>query len=297
MKLRTILTFGAIAIVVILISLWVAQQSYTWFPPQATQESKFIDNLFALFVFLGSIIFLGVTGTITYTVLTQKVSRFDMSDGPAIEGNVTLEVVWTVIPILLVLSLASFSYWTYEQMSIRGPMEIVHLHLHDIDAAYAETLANEPVETIEVNAKQWSWTFHYPEQDVISDELHLPVNHRVRLAMHSDDVIHGFFVPAFRIKQDILPNRSVDLEFTPVREGTYHLNDSQFSGTYFAINQANVVVESPDQYAQWLAETKTYAIAQASNPPYEEYTAKTKKVFKTGWATVVPAPPPMVNRS
>jgi len=297
MKLSTILTLVAIAIGLALAGFWMAQQSYTWFPPEATQEAKLIDDLFALMVFLGTMIFLGVTGTILYTILTQRTSRFDLSDGPHIEGNVTLEVVWTVIPIAIVLMLAGYSFWTYEQMAVRGPMELVHLHMHmpGMESAYAAEIETAPVEEIEVNAKQWSWSFHYPDQNVTSAELHLPVNHRVKLAMKTEDVIHGFFVPAFRLKQDIVPNHVVEFEFTPVREGKYRLRDSQFSGTYFAINQANVVVESPQQYSQWLTATATKPLVPANNQPYEEYTLRNKKGFKTGWATVVPAPPPMVN--
>lgn len=294
--MKTILTLVAIAIVLAFAGVWMAQQSYTWFPPEATQEAKLIDDLFALMVFLGTMIFLGVVGTILYTILTQRVSRFDLSDGPHIEGNVPLEIVWTAIPIALVFMLAGYSYWTYEQMAVRGPMELVHMHTPGgMESAYAATMESEPVEEIEVNAKQWSWSFHYPARNVTSSELHLPVNHRVKLAMKTEDVIHGFFVPAFRLKQDIVPNHIVEFEFTPIREGKYRLNDSQFSGTYFAINQTNVVVESPDQYDQWLVSTSTQPLVPANNQPYEEYTLRNKKGFKTGWATVVPAPPPLVN--
>ncbi len=293
--MKTLLTLIGVAIALALAGFWMAQQSYTWFPPEATQEAKLIDDLFALMVFLGTMIFLGVVGTIVFTVLTQKVSRFDLSDGPPIEGNVKLEIVWTAIPIAIVLMLAGYSFWTYEQMAVRGPMELVHLHMPGMESAYAAEMTDEPVAAIEVNAKQWSWSFHYPEQNVTSAELHLPVNHRVKLAMKTEDVIHGFFVPAFRLKQDIVPNHIVEFEFTPVREGKYRISDSQFSGTFFAINQSNVVVESPAAYGQWLATTATRPLVPANNQPFEEYTLRNKKGFKPGWATVVPAPPPMVN--
>lgn len=295
MKFSTILTLVGVAITLAFAGFWMAQQSYTWFPPEATQEAKLIDDLFALMVFLGTMIFLGVVGTIAFTILTQRVSRFDLSDGPPIEGNVTLEIVWTAIPIAIVLMLAGYSFWTYEQMAVRGPMELVHMHMPGMESAYAAEVSSEPLEAVEVNAKQWSWSFHYPDQNITSTELHLPVNQRVKLAMKTEDVIHGFYVPAFRLKQDIVPNHTVEFEFTPIREGKYRLSDSQFSGTYFAINQSNVIVESPQQYRQWLAATATKPLAPANNQPYEEYTLKNKKGFKPGWATVAPAPPPMVN--
>ena len=297
MKLSTILTLGAIAIVLVLCGFWMAEQSYTWLPVEATKEAKLIDDLFALMVFLGTIIFLGVTGAIAYTVITQRTSRFDLSDGPAIEGNVTLEIVWTAIPIALVLFLAGYSYWTYEQMAVRGPMELVHLHMPGMESAYAAPLDTEPVETIEVDAKQWAWSFHYPQQNVTSSELHLPVNQRVRLAMRTEDVIHGLYIPAFRLKQDIVPNHTVEFEFTPVRTGKYRLRDSQFSGTYFAANQTYAVVDTPDEYQQWLQTAATRPLVRASNEAYEEYNQiiRHREAFRTKWATVVPASPPLVN--
>jgi cytochrome c oxidase subunit II len=294
MKLSTILTLGAIAIVTLLASLWIAQQSYSWLPVQAAAESVLIDNLFAFLVFLGTLIFLSVTGFIIYCVATGTVSRFDTRDGPPIEGNVKLEIVWTAIPIVLVLVIAGFSYQTYEKMDVRGPMDIVHLHM-GTEPAYAAPFAGQPKDAIEVNAKQWSWAFRYPNQNITSAELHLPLNHRIHLVMHSDDVIHGFYIPAFRLKQDIIPNKTTEFEFTPIREGKYRLSNSQFSGTYSAIMQTTVVVESPEQYSQWLADAATHPLTAANNQPFDEYTKRSKEGLKTGWATVPPKPPNLVN--
>jgi cytochrome c oxidase subunit II len=300
MKWLTLVGWGAIALVIGLISAWIAQQSYTWLPVAASSEAHQVDNLFAFLVFLGSIVFLGVGGFIVFTTLANRVSRFDSSDGPPIEGNVTLEVVWTVIPIVLVLIIAGYSYWTYDQMSIQGPMEIVHLHM-GMESAYAADDGVEPnspaVEAINVNAKQWAWEFHYPKQNVTSTELHVPVNQRVRLSLRSEDVLHGLYVPAFRLKQDIIPGKTIPFEFTPIREGTYRLQDSQFSGTYFAIAQTHVVVESPQQYNQWLETAAASDVVRSVNPAYNEFNKlRSKKGFKTRWATVPPALPPLVNQ-
>ncbi len=159
-------------------------------------------------------------------------------------------------------------------------MEIVHLHTPmEMQSAYAAPLSSAPVEDIEVHAKQWAWSFRYPDKNVTSSKLHLPVNHRIHLAMQTDDVIHGFYIPDFRLKQDIIPNRTIDFEFTPIREGTYRLSDSQFSGTYFAIMQTKVVVESLDKYSEWLAQGATQALVPANNQPFDEYTLRSKKAF------------------
>jgi cytochrome c oxidase subunit II len=296
MKFKDILLLSVLALVLVLVSWAVALNSYTWLPPQAATEAKLVDNLFAFLVFLGSFIFLGVTGTIFYSVLVGQVSRFDLSDGPAIEGNVTLEVVWTAIPIVLVFIIAGYSYWTYARMSVRGPMDVVHLHMPGMEAAYAAPLEGEPIEEIEVHAKQWAWTFYYPDSKVTSSELHLPQDRRVRLAMQTEDVIHGFYVPAFRLKQDIIPYRTIAFEFTPIREGTYRLNDSQFSGTFVALMQADVIVEPTQKYEQWLSEMATHQLVRADNAAYKEFITRSKPGIKTGWATVAPAIPPMVNQ-
>ncbi|MFY7804659.1 MAG: cytochrome c oxidase subunit II [Limnoraphis robusta] len=288
----------AIAIVIAIVSLGIGKLSYSWLPPQAAAEAVLVDDLFSFLVTLGSFIFLGVTGTITYSVIFHRAAKYDMSDGPHIEGNVTLEIIWTAIPILLVFWIAGYSYQVYQKMAIKGPMEIVHLHMPmGMEAAYADPLASmgEPIEDIEVIGKQWAWVFRYPETNVTSTSLHLPTNKRVRLALKSEDVLHGFYIPAFRLKQDIIPNQTIDFEFTPIREGTYQLTDSQFSGTYFATMTADVVVESPENYQQWLANAATQTPTPAPNQAATEYAEEQKETFKVGWPTVKPTEPPLVN--
>jgi cytochrome c oxidase subunit 2 len=256
--------------------------------------------LISFLVTLGAFIFLGVTSTLMYSVIFHRAVKDDFTDGPPIEGNITLEVVWTAIPILLVLWIAGYSYQVYEQMGIQGPSEIVHLHNPlGMQSAYAEAkdalALAEPVEKIDVLAKQWAWVFHYPERDVTSTELHLPSDRRIRLALKSQDVLHGFYIPAFRLKQDIIPNHAIDFEFTPIRPGKYSLTDSQYSGTYFATMQANVIVESPEDYQQWLAKIATQKPSPAKNQAAAEYAQTSHQSVQTGWVTVPPAAPPLVN--
>lgn len=315
MKIRNILLLSAIAIALTAVSLLIGQLAYSWLPPQAGAESRLVDDLFSFLMTLGAFIFFGVTGILMYSVIFHRAGKYDMSDGPPIEGNLTLEIVWTGIPILLVLWIATYSYQIYEQMGIQGPMEAVHMHMPTMGMKSAsaaplnedakkislstssEATSNVmPVEDIEVNAKQWAWVFSYPEKGVTSTELHLPVNHRIRLAMQSEDVVHGFYIPAFRVKQDIIPNRNIDLEFTPIRLGKYRLTDSEFSGTYFATMQANVVVESSEEYKKWLAKAANRKPSPATNQAASEYTQETKELVK-GWVRVAPAQPPLVNYS
>ncbi|MDX2100799.1 MAG: cytochrome c oxidase subunit II [Leptolyngbyaceae cyanobacterium bins.59] len=315
LKLRAVLVMTVYAILVTFASVWMAKQSYFWFPPEAAAEAKLLDDLFSLFTGLGTFIYLGVIGPFLYSLVFHRAEKYDLSDGPPIEGNTWLEIVWTAVPLVLVLTLSFVSYRTYDKMAVRGPMELVHLHMPQMmQPAYAEpfdsapqqeiqnALETAPIEQIDVIAKQWAWVFHYPEQDITSTELHLPVDRRVRFTLHSEDVLHGFYIPAFRLKQDIVPNHDIDFELTPVKTGTYRLRDSMFSGTYFAANQADVVVQPFNEYQQWLADAATQSPIPAFNQAASEYRrandreGTTKdKVAVRGWDTIPPAAPPIVN--
>ncbi|MCU0532854.1 MAG: cytochrome c oxidase subunit II [Hydrococcus sp. Prado102] len=299
MKIRAILTLSVLAVLLGFFSYWVAQQSYSWFPPQAAAESKLFDDLFSLFVGLGIFVWFGVTIPLIYSVIFHRASKYDFSDGPAIEGNTTLEIIWTAVPIVLVLSLAFASYRTYDKMAIQGPTELVHLHVPSLmESAYAAPdkapVQTTPIEHIDVIAKQWAWIFHYPDRNITSTELHLPAERRIRLTLRSEDVLHGFYVPAFRLKQDVVPNHAIDFEFTPILPGKYRLRDSMYSGTYFSANQADVVVQSLEDYDRWLADAASQTPTTAFNQAAFEYVTKKDKAIG-GWETVVPASPPVVN--
>ncbi|MCC0178404.1 cytochrome c oxidase subunit II [Waterburya agarophytonicola K14] len=269
--------------------------SYSWFPPQASAEAILYDDLFSILTAIGTFIFLGVTLAIGYNIIFHRAGRYDTSDGPPIEGNLRLEILWTVTPLLIVIGLAAASYQTYDKMNLHGATEIAHLP-QVMESAYADTgITTEPMTKIEVDSKQWAWVFRYPEKNVTSTELHLPVDQRAHLKLRSQDVIHGFYIPAFRVKQDIIPAKTIDFEFTPIREGKYRLRDSQYSGTYFAAMQADVVVESPEDYDRWLNQAAKQTPTPAPNQAASEYAKREQKEDSAGWQTVVPAPAPMVN--
>ena len=296
MNLTTTLKLIAATLIFAAVSVWMAKVSYSWFPPQASAEAILIDNLFSLLTGIGTFIFLGVTGAVIYTIIFNRAGRYDTQDGPPIEGNVKLEIIWTTIPLLIVFGIATLSYQTYDRMDLHGPTEIAHLP-QVIESAYAATDqgAATPMTNIEVDSRQWAWVFSYPEKNVTSTELHLPVDQRAHLKLRSQDVIHGFYIPAFRIKQDIIPRKTIDFEFTPIRIGKYRLRDSQYSGTYFAAMQTDVVVQSPEDYNQWLNQAAKTIPTPAPNQAASEYAQREQKSASAGWKTIVPAPSPMVN--
>lgn len=270
-----------------LISRWMGQQAYTWMPPQATAEAQRVDDLFSFLVSIGTFVLLGLVGMMLYSVLFFRAKPDDYSEGHPARGSVKLEILWTVAPTLLVLWIAAQDINIYSQLNILGLQQIVH---HSLDSpAYAATdtpnsasdYPKPATEQIQVMAKQWEWAFRYPNQ-ITSHELHLPVNERTRLDLRAKEVIHGFYVPAFRLKQDIIPGRDIDLVVTPNRVGKYRLQDSQYSGTYFALMTADVYVESRDAYNQWLAATAQQPL-DGTNPTIAEQLHPPKTLFKTGW--------------
>lgn len=288
-----ILTISVLAI--ILISHWLGQQAYQWLPTSAAIEAEPIGDLFSFLVTLGSIIFLGVTGVLGYSLLFYRAAKNDASDGPALKGNNQLEVIWTVIPLLLVTWIAVYSYHIYQRMNVLGPLPMVDHFMET--PAYAQTDSTIPqsVEKIDVLAKQWAWSFYYRDRQVTSSELHLPVNHPIQLSLTSADVLHGFYVPNFRIKQDIVPNRTIEFKFTPNRIGQYQLQDSQFSGTYFATMKAPVYVESTVSYEQWLRKATQKPLVPAQNAAKIEHEQNQSSVIHSHWQTVKPNIPSPVN--
>ncbi len=276
-----------------LISYWMAAQSYHWLPVQASNAAPLVDGLFSFETGLGTFVFLGVISVIAWVVLRHRAEKYDQSDAEPIEGNTKLEVIWTVIPLVIVMGIAVYAMRINHQLGVLGPMEHIHPH-NAIEAQGGYPGDQLPPESIEVIARQWSWEFRYPGAHVSSTELHLPVDQPVTFRLTSEDVLHGFYIPAFRLKQDVIPGKAIDFSLTPTREGRYRLRDSQFSGTWFAANQADVVVETAEDYQAWLTQAASLPLQDGLSDAVGEYRERQTQVHP-GWATVRPAPPPQVN--
>jgi len=292
--LEYLLIAGYIAVLLV-VSHWIGQQAYAWMPVEATAEAQKVDSLFSFLVSVGAFIILGLVGMMVYSVLFFRASKDDYSEGHPSRGDAKLEILWTATPTLLVLWIAFQGFNIYQQLDILGLSQIVHLLPIESEPAYAAPVSNEPkeaAETIGVFVKQWDWSFRYPN-NVTSNELHLLVNRSTRLNMHAQDVLHSFYVPEFRLQQYVVPGRNIDLVITPIRTGKYHLKDSLFSGTYFALMDANVYVESPEAYNQWLTQVAQEPTT-TKNQAVAEYTQPAKTLFKSGWYTVAPAQSPAI---
>ena len=309
------------------ISLWMYRQAFTWLPPQASSAAPVVDGLFALETGIGSFLFLGCLELILWTVLFQRADKYDLDNGAPIEGNWTLEIIWTVIPFVIVMAIAWHAIGVNATLATLGGKERVRgsdqaLELaakaqrdggmpeatqrdgaqrqgaqqaggaRDVDASAQAAPAMGPIQVI---ARQWSWEFVYPE-GVRSAELHLPVNRPARFELISLDVLHGFYIPAFRLKQDLIPGSVIAYRLTPTRIGRYRLRDSMFSGGYFASNQSLVVVQSEADYQAWLKRAAAAPLSPSWNAASELYQRRLSR-GDHGWAVVPPAPPPLVNAS
>jgi len=320
----------------LLASRWLMAQVPRWLPPQASTAAPLVDDLFALEVGIGCFLLLGCTAVIAWTLLFDRADKYDRDDGEPIEGNLKLEITWTVIPLVVVLLLAAQAIRVNGQLaSLGGKVRVAGaaeaLRLVGVDgvagfpgptsvqssqssqssqpsAAKASRASRSMSSTgptpgvgdlaaelgpVVVIARQWSWEFVYPD-GVRSAELHLPVNRPVRFRLVSLDVLHAMSIPAFRLRQDVVPGSVIDYRLTPSREGRYRLRDSLFSGAYFASNQTDVVVESAEVFERWRQAARRSPLAPSPNAATDLWRQRHERGNR-GWATVPPAPPPLVN--
>lgn len=274
-----------------LLSVWMGAQVPRWLPVSASSAAPLVDGLFGFETAVATFVFVGVVSVMVWVVLFNRAEKYDMSDSEPIEGNTTLEIVWTVIPLVLVMAIAAYTIQVNRQIGLIGPMD----HPHGPATANSAPAAPLPGGEVQVIARQWSWEFRYPVAGVSSTELHLPLDRRLGLQLESKDVIHGFYVPAFRLKQQVIPGRSITLFLTPTRAGRYRLRDSEYSGTWFAANQADVVVESEEAYQDWLRRASRLPLQPGLSDAAREYAQQRSGERPSGYATIEPAPPPLVN--
>lgn len=291
---------GAIALVALAvamnlaISLWVRAQVPHWLPVQASSAAPHVDGLFALETAIGMFLFLGCLEVILWTVLFNRADKYDLENGAPIEGNWNLEIVWTLIPFVVVMAIAWHTMGVNDTLATLGGKERVSSDQQALQVA-GSAVSDRPqaIGPIQVIARQWSWEFVYPD-GVRSAELHLPVDRPAQFELVSLDVLHGFYIPAFRLKQDIIPGSVIRYRLTPTRIGSYRLRDSMFSGGYFSSNQTNVIVQSQADFDNWLSQAARQPLSPSWNPASELYQRRLKQGDR-GWAVVPPAPPPLVH--
>lgn len=201
-------------------------------PSAATFEAAVVDRLFSIMLGIAFAVFLLVEGVLLYAVLRFRRRKGEEGEGVPIHGSNRLELAWTFIPALIVFWLASVS----AQVIFR------------LDAQPQDALQ------VRVVARQFSWQFEYPDRGVTSAELNVPIGVPVVLNLISMDVIHSFWVPAFRLKEDALPMRETRVNFTASAVGKYPVVCAELCGAGHALMLSRVVVQEPEAFATWLAE-------------------------------------------
>ena len=251
-----ILTF-VIGMVLALGGLWIGQ-NINLLPIDASANAPIYDELFKVLFTIGSILFIGIVGLLVFSLIRFRRRSGQLGDGLAIEGNLPLEIFWTAVPAVVVLFVGLYSYDIYDRMG--GMVPLAHDHMgeaHDeqiwggISSGSIESAAVINALPVEVTAMQFAFLFHYPEGDITSGELHVPADRPITLRMEAKDVIHAFWVPEFRLKQDVIPGQPTQLSFTPTRTGRYPIVCAELCGPYHGGMRSTVVVESPEDWDSW----------------------------------------------
>ena len=215
------------------------------FPERASAIARQVDHLF--FFALGGAVFFSllIAGLIFYLGVRYRrrsPSEIGRPPSPGSRATTILEATWSLVPLGLMLLLFVWGARVYFAIA-RPP------------AGAAE---------MSVVGKQWMWKIQHPEGNREINELHVPVGRPIKLTMTSEDVIHSFFIPAFRVKQDVVPGRYSTLWFQADRVGVYHLFCSQYCGVEHSKMAGHVVVMEPHDYQAWLAGAKAQAAPASS---------------------------------
>jgi cytochrome c oxidase subunit 2 len=223
---------GAIASAIgIALALWI-----DWFPTDAAAQGGPVDTLYDVLMVVSVPIFVFVTTVVLYAAWAFRMRPGqEHEDGPPIHGNTRLEVIWTAVPAILLVSLCSYAYAV-----------LVHIE---------EKHANELV--VNVTGLQFAWKYSYPREGgepVASNELYLPKDRPVHFRVTSEDVIHDFWVPAFRMKIDAVPGIASSIRVTPERLGDYPVVCAELCGLGHAVMRSTAHVVTPARFARWLAE-------------------------------------------
>jgi len=200
------------------------------FPPQASTMAVRVDALY-FYLIAVSAFFTVLIATLVVVFSLRYRRRSDDERPAAIHGSTALELTWTIIPFIIAMT---FFFW---------------------GASVYVSMARPPDNALEMFAvgKQWMWKIQHLEGRREINELHVPIGRPIKLTMTSEDVIHSFYVPAFRVKQDVLPGRYTTLWFEATQVGTFHLFCAEYCGTEHSKMIGRVVVMEPADYEAWLA--------------------------------------------
>lgn len=206
-----------------------------WMPVQGSTGAAAVDRIFDLILWIAVFFFVLIVGLMVLFVVRYRRREGREDAEKSALHNTALEITWTVIPILIVIAIFAWGFKAYLDMNVA------------------------PANSYEVlvTGQKWKWLFTYPNGHV-DENLHVPVDVPVRLVMTSEDVIHGFYVPAFRLKRDVVPGRYVRIWFRAVKTGEHQIYCTQYCGTGHSDMWAKVVVHEPGGFERWLEEASDF---------------------------------------
>jgi cytochrome c oxidase subunit II len=211
--------------------------SIDWFPEPADTAAHKIDTIYDVLLIASVPVFVLVMTVAIYSVWKFRAKPGDMSDGPPIHGNTRLEIVWVTIPFLMVTGLAIYGWVTLNDIEAKQPDELI----------------------VQVTGRQFTWTFGYPSEKVTSSQLVLPKDRPVEFRIKTEDVIHSFWVPQFRLKSDAVPGITTKVRLTPNRNGHYEVVCTELCGIGHSTMRNAVRVVPPREFRAWLADQKRAA--------------------------------------
>ena len=260
----------------VLLGLWIGQ-NVNLLPVDASANAPVYDELFKVLFSIGTILFVGIVGLIVYSLVKFRRKPGETGDGEAVEGNLPLEILWTAIPAVVVLFVGIYSYDIYDRMGGMAPLNDHSMHTMGGEMEESRTWGGiSPVSLesdgaaaplpIDVTAMQFAFIFHYPDAEITSGELHVPMGQPVALHMKANDVIHAFWVPEFRLKQDVIPGQPTLLSFTATRPGRYPIVCAELCGPYHGGMRSTVIVDEPEMFEAWVNQNSPIANAAPQTP-------------------------------
>ena len=244
---NSLILAAVLGVIAIALGIWLSYLIH-WFPAQASTQAHNTDRLYHILVIASIPIFVVVVGVIIYSVWQFRMRPGqELKDGAPIHGNTRLEVFWTAIPTVLMLGMVGYSFVVLHENEKKPAREI----------------------QVGVTGQQFVWTFQYPKSvtggaALDSYGLYLPDNESVEFNIHSKDVIHSFFIPAFRLQEDAVPGITTHYRATPDRLGTYPVICDLLCGVGHSLMRTTVHVVTPARFHEWIASQLAVSSASAS---------------------------------
>lgn len=223
------------------------------FPEAASTIAPRVDALYLFLVGLTAFMTILIAALVVIFMVKYK-RRDPNSIGARIHGGMALEIIWSIIPLFIVLGIFVWATGLFFD------------------------IARPPAETMNIYAtgKQWMWKFQHLDGQREINELHVPVGRKVKMIMTSEDVIHDLYVPAFRVKADVIPGRYSHIWFEATKAGEYHLFCAEYCGTQHSGMIGKVVVMEPDDFQAWLSGgVQEGSLASAGNKLFQDLACNT----------------------